>query len=51
MNGREIENYFILGGLYELQSTCPAEFDSHGFLVRDYAKLQEGPLCPLFRAK
>ena len=30
------------------------QFNGHGFLIRDYirdyTKLQEGPLCPLLRA-
>ena len=39
---------------YMSMSNVPAHFDGHGFLFRDslqeYAKLQEGPLCPLLRA-
>ena len=41
-------------GIYELLSIFPTQFNGHGFLIReyirDYTKLQEGPLRPLLRA-
>ena len=39
------DNKYYSWGLYELQSIFPAQFDGHGFLIRDYirdyTKLQE----------
>ena len=39
-----------LGELCEPQSIFPTQFNGQGFLIRDYirdyTKLQEGPLCP-----